>query len=54
MCGYIGKISKSAFDYDQVSIANKHTVCRGPDQKREGCQKDIETAQEVLEHRQGA
>ena len=42
MCGYIGKISKSAFDYDQVSIANKHTVCRGPDQKREAYGKSLD------------
>ena len=42
MCGYIGKISKSAFDYDQVSIANKHTVCRGPDQKRESYGKSLD------------
>ncbi len=42
MCGYIGKISKSAFDYDQVSIANKHTVCRGPDQKTESYGKSLD------------
>ena len=42
MCGYIGKISKSAFDYDQVSIAKKHTVFCGPDQKREAYGKSLD------------
>ncbi len=42
MCGYIGKISKSVFDYDQASIANKYTVCRGPDQKIEAYGKSLD------------
>lgn len=34
MCGFLGKISKSNFDTNSIDIANSHTICRGPDNKK--------------------
>ena len=32
MCGFLGKISKSEFDYLSLDSANRDIVCRGPDE----------------------
>ena len=31
MCGFIGAFSKSNINKEQLELANKHIVCRGPD-----------------------
>ena len=32
MCGFIGKFSNDKINQDDIFQANKHTICRGPDQ----------------------
>ena len=32
MCGFLGEVSQYNFDYDNVVMSNKETVCRGPDE----------------------
>ena len=35
MCGFLGKVSNSNFDSKNIEIANLHTICRGPDNKKD-------------------
>ena len=35
MCGFLGTISKQEINIDRTKISNKHTICRGPDSKKE-------------------
>ncbi len=35
MCGFLGKISSSEYDFSQLENANIHTICRGPDIKKD-------------------
>lgn len=35
MCGFLGKVSNSNFDSKNIEIANSHTICRGPDNKKD-------------------
>ena len=32
MCGFLGKISESKFDYDNLEKSNNRIICRGPDE----------------------
>lgn len=32
VCGFLGKISKNNFDFNELEIANQCQICRGPDQ----------------------
>ena len=34
MCGFIGKLSYSDFDFDSLEKPNDLIVCRGPDSKK--------------------
>ena len=33
MCGFLGKVNLSSFDYDEILENNKNLICRGPDEK---------------------
>tara|TARA_B100000131_G_scaffold285036_1_gene294047 strand:- start:930 stop:2720 length:1791 start_codon:yes stop_codon:yes gene_type:complete len=35
MCGFLGKISSSEYDFSQLENANIYTICRGPDIKKD-------------------
>ena len=35
MCGFLGKISTSKYDLSELENANIHTICRGPDTKKD-------------------
>lgn len=32
MCGFLGKVQNSFFDYDELISSNKNIICRGPDE----------------------